>query len=562
MSPARMLRSVFVSAVSATLFLGALPAVHAAPPAHAADRGRQEFAFVEATIDDLRKALVTGEVTCTEVVEGYLTRIAAYDDELNSMIEVSDTALAEAAALDEEKVTRGSPTAPLHCVPMVLKDNIDAEGMPTTAGSTVLDGMMPPDDAFVTEQLKEAGAIILGKANLDEFAFGFGGSSSLGGQVNNPYDLTRGPGGSSSGTGAAVSANLAMAGLGTDTGGSVRVPSSVQGLVGIRPTMRLVSQDGVVPLAAFQDTVGPMCRTVQDCALILEVISEYDGSAFSGQYTAPQQRDDMGVLLGSEAAYDQMVGADHDGYTDALKKNGLRNARIGIVTELFGDDPEVLAVLDQAITTMRRSGAVVEEVEIPDLDEILGFTSNSRFEFRDHLTAYLQDRPEDGYPRSFEEVAMLTESRQSTFAFYAVTGADRYENPEYDRNTLERPGFVRPRLMAALENTTVDGQPLGEPYDALLYPSVQSLPRVGAPPVAGSNNRLSPFSGFPALTMPAGYAPATADHPILPVGMELLGREFDEETLIRLAYGYQEQVEGTAMARVAPPTAPELDAAG
>lgn len=539
-------------ALTATLLATAAlaaPNVGASPP---------EFEWSEATMDELRTALVTGRISCSEVVEGFLDRIDAFDDDLLSYIEVSDTALDEARALDDVKVTQGSKTPPMFCVPVVLKDNIDAVGMPTTAGSTVLAGMMPPDDAFVTSQLKDAGAIILGKANLDEFAFGFGGSSSLGGQVNNAYDLTRGPGGSSSGTGAAVAASLAMVGLGTDTGGSVRVPSSVEGLVGIRPTMRLISQDGVVPLALFQDTVGPMCRTVEDCAVLLDVLAGYDSSPGSGQYTLPQQRDDTGVLIGTEAEYESIVGARPDAYVKALKRNGLDGARIGVVRELFGDDDDVVAIMDAAIAAMESAGAVVDDIEVPELSVVTGFTSNSRFEFKDHLTDYLASRPDDGYPRSFDEVAAITESRQSTFAFYAGTGTDRYDNPDYNLNTLDRPAIVRERLMAALDNTDLAGNSLGEPYDVLLYPSVRSLPRVGRSPSSGSNNRLSPYSGFPALSMPAGFTLETEDQPRLPVGMEMLGREFDEPTLLKLAYSYQETVEGTSLARIAPPTAPEL----
>ncbi|WP_336921485.1 amidase [Aquipuribacter sp. SD81] len=560
-SPARrrltpVVGAAVLAATTATAGLVTAPAQ--ARPADRPVPPQQELQLVEATIDELQKALVTGRTTCTEVVEGYLERIEAYDDQYLSYIELSDTALAEAAALDAQKATRGATTPPLFCVPVVLKDNIDVEGLPTTAGSPVLAGMLPPDDAFVTEQLTDAGAIVLGKANLDEFAFGFGGASALGGQVSNVYDLTRGPGGSSSGTGAAVAASLAMVGLGTDTGGSVRVPSSVEGLVGIRPTMRLVSQDGIIPLALFQDTAGPMCRAVEDCALTLQVMAGFDDADSSGQYTLPQQRDDRGVLLGSEAAYAEVVGVRPDAYTKALKPQGLRNARVGVVRALFGNDPEVIATMEEAIAAMEAAGATVEDVTVPDLGVVTSFTSNSRFEFKDHLTRYLSDRPVDGYPRTFDEVRALTPSRQSTFASYDVFGTDRYANPDYDLNTLERPGYVRPRLEAALDNTTLDGTALGEPYDALLYPSVVSLPRVGGSPSSGSNNRLSPYSGFPALSMPAGFTEATATRPALPVGMELLGREFDEPTLLRLAYGYQEAVEGTDLARQAPTTAPEL----
>lgn len=552
--------SLVAGAVALATSLAVGPQATAAPPANP---GPPSFGWSETSIAQARQALVTGRITCTELVQGYLDRIEAFDDDLNVFISLNPDALAEAAALDAQRPNRGAKTPPLHCMPLVLKDNIDATGMPTTAGAAVLAQSTPPDDAFLAAELKEAGAIVLGKVNLDEFAFGFGGSSALGGQARNPYDLRFGPGGSSSGTGVAVSASLAIAGLGTDTGGSIRVPSSVTGLVGIRPSMRLLSQDGIVPLAPFQDTAGPMCRVVEDCAELLSVLVGFDGSEFSGQYTEAQQRTDTGVLLGSAAEYAAMVGVEPREYTRALKRDGLEGARIGVVRALFGSDPAVLAVLDQAIEAMRAAGATVEDVEIPELSTILSrYASVSTYEFKDSLTAYLQSWPSDvdGHPQTYEEVQAAATTRAGTFRSYATAGTDRLSNPLYLRNTEERPAFVRARLDAALENTTLDGEVLGEAYDALMYPSVQSLPRVGSP-AAGSNNRLSPFSGYPALSMPAGFTPATADRVALPVGMELLGREFDEATLIRLAYGYQTAVEGTGLARQAPTTVPELVAA-
>lgn len=523
------------------------------------------FRWTEGTVAQAQDAVAKGRLSCRRLVEGYLARIEAYDRQgptLQSVLAVSPTALAEAAALDRvPKRSRGR----LHCVPLLLKDNIDTAGLPTTAGATALAASRPPDDAFVVKRLRGAGAVVLGKANLDEFAFGFQGSSSEGGQVRNPYDLTRGPGGSSSGTGAAVAASLGLAGLGSDTGGSIRVPSSVQGLVGIRPSMRLLSQDGVVPLAHFQDTVGPMCRTVQDCALLLEVMVGHDSAAGSGQYTLPQQRDDTGVRLPDAAAYAAMTGTPSGAYTRALEPKGLKGARIGVVRALFGDDTDVLATVDAALARMRAAGATVEDVEIPDLDTITGYSSVSQWEFRDHLTEYLSSWPsdDDGHPRSFEEVAVslgYEPARVSSFVLYGARGATRRVDPDYEANTVERPAFVRPRLQATLDNRDLEGKALGKPYDALLYPSVQSLPAVGGPPSTGSNNRLSPFSGFPALSMPAGFTAPTADRPALPVGMELLGREFDEPTLLRLAFGYQTAVAGTPLARQAPTTTPELPA--
>ncbi|MGH2711249.1 MAG: amidase [Actinomycetota bacterium] len=557
---ARLRVGVVVGCAFITLAVPLRQAARALPGSEAG------FEWVEATIEEIHGAFEDGSLDCESLVRGYTQRIAAYDNagpSLQSVISVDADAAAEAMALDAA-FEHGGPVGPLHCVPIVLKDNIDTYDLPTTAGSRSLESARPPDDAFIVARLRAAGALVLGKANMDEFAMGFKGSSSLGGQVRNPYDLTRGPGGSSSGTGAAVAASLATAGLGTDTGGSIRVPSSVEGLVGIRPSLRLLSQDGVIPLAHFQDAVGPMCRTVQDCAALLTVMTGFDPGPFSGQNTEALQRDDEAVAISSEADYLAETGlAPGYRYTDALDADGLRGARIGVVRALFGPDPEVRGVMEEAIQAMREAGATVEDVVIPDLSTITGYASVSRWEFRDHLTQYLQSWPsdQDGHARTFEEVALSLEyetERALNFLDYGVSGAARYMNPDYERNTHERSDYVGPRVLAAMNHTDLAGTQLGQPYDALLYPSLQSPPAVGGPPTTGPNNRLSPFTGLPALSMPAGFTVATPERPALPIGLELLGREFAESTLIRLAYGYQEVVKGTLLERQAPATTPEL----
>jgi amidase len=528
------------------------------------------FAWVEATITDAHAAMVDGELSCVDLVEGYLSRILAFDRQgptLQSVLSISPTAMDEAHRLDEA-LNDGGLVGPLHCVPVVLKDNVDTFDQPTTAGSRSLEGSQPPDDAFAVARMRARGAIVLGKANMDEFAFGFGGSSSLGGQVRNPYDPARGPGGSSSGSAAAVAASLAMVGVGSDTGGSIRVPSSVQGLVGIRPSLRLVSGDGVIPLARFQDVIGPMCRTVQDCALLLDAMVGFDGSTFSGQHTEPLQRDDEAVLLATAADYATVTGVEEDHtYADALRRDGLDGARIGVVRALFGNDADVHATMESAIAVMRAAGAVVEDVTIPELSRVTSYASVSQSEFRDHLTEYLRSWPsdDDGHKRSFEEVALsgqYEQSRVASLGLYGVKGVVRPVDPDYEANTRERSEVVPPRLLAALDNTSLDGEVLGPAFDALLYPSVLSPPRVGGAPATGSNNRLSAFSGFPALTLPAGFTSASAERVALPIGMELLGREFAEATLLRLAFGYQEAVAGTPLARQAPTTTPELPPGG
>ena len=519
------------------------------------------FKWVEATIGQTHAAFKARSLDCEALVNGYLDRIRAFDRRgpgLHSVIAVNPSAIKAARALDTAWSKRKGPTGALHCVPILLKDNIDAAGMPTTAGATVLARSRPPDDAFVVSRLRKAGAVVLGKANLDEFALGFNGSSSIGGLVRNAYDPKRGAGGSSSGTGAAVAASLAMLGLGTDTGGSIRVPSSAGGLVGIRPSLRLLSQDGILPLAHFQDAVGPMCRRVEDCAAVLDAMTGFDPSKLSGQNTKPLERDDESVLIKTRQEYRRLVGSESA--VAALDRHGLKGARIGVVRAMFGDDPDVTRAMNAAIAAMRSAGAIVKDVTIADLDTIFGsYASVSRWEFRDHLSQYLQSWPstKDGHPRTFEQVAAslgYETMRVPTFALYGASGAIRYSDPDYERNTQERPSYVRARVLAAMNNA-------GDPYDALLYPTVLSPPMVGGPPTTGNNNRLSPFTGFPALTMPAAFTARTRERVALPIGMELLAREFDEETLVRLAFSYQERVRGTALARRTPTFTPELRSA-
>lgn len=545
------------------------------------------FSYVEGTIAQARAAMRTGTLTCEQLVQGYIDRIDAYDragPELRSVISVNPYALERAAALDARYETEGF-TGPLHCVPVLLKDNFDTADGYTTAGGIALQTNQPPDNAFSVQGIVDAGGVVLGKANLDEFAFGFQGSSSVRGQVKNAYDPTKGPGGSSSGTGAAIAASFAMAGTGSDTGGSVRVPSSLEGLVGIRPSLRLVSQDGIVPLAASQDTGGPMCRTVEDCALVLDAMVGFDPGDYSNQrqefaYDAP--------LIDSAGGYETVTNVPET-YTTYLDENGLDGARIAAILPLFGDgegeNEAVQRTLMTAIEDMREAGATVDILTESDLaernvsiDDLVGFDSNSRYEFRNDLTHYLMSWSSalDQHLRSFDAVEASGgyEARNTgTFAFYGAIGR-AIENTDdtsdtavgyraaYQRNLEERPGIVRNGLLRILDNRVgndMNASALGAPYDALLYPSVLSLaPELGSSPSAGSNNRLSPFSGFPALTMPAGMVadpdPDEDGESALPVGMELLAREFDEPTLIRIAYGYQSQFHP----RSAPTFTPEL----
>lgn len=550
-----------LTATAAVLFLSACGAPET--PSEALVETKS-FNWVESTIADAHTAFADGSLNCVDLVNGYLDRIDAYDRQgptLNAVITTNPNALSDAESLDQEYLASGL-SGTLHCVPILLKDNFDSFDMPTTGGSLSLDGAQPPDDAFSVAQMRAEGAIILGKANLDEFAFGFAGSSSKGGLVHNPYDTSKGAGGSSSGTGSAIAASFAMIGTGSDTGGSIRVPSSVGALIGIRPSLRLISQDGILPLAHFQDTGGPMCRTVEDCATLLDVMARFDEGTGSGHYNEPTKRAEDGATpVADEAAYETVTGRPET-YTSFLNVDGLQGARIGVVRALFGSNSDVLAVVERALTAMEAAGAIVEDVTIEDLSDITAYSSVSQWEFRDHLTEYLSSwsSDEDGHKRSFEEVSASGEyesSRSANFALYGSRGVTRETDETYLDTVQNRGPFVRPRLLAALENEDLDGNSLGDRYDALLYPSILSLAaNAGSSPSAGSNNRLSPFSGFPALSMPAGFADTS---PALPVGIELLGREFDEGSLIEIAYAFQQLAASREdLGRQAPSFTPEL----
>lgn len=560
------MQTKLTTALCVLLLAGCQPAGRDAPALGGDAPVVQEFRWTESTLAEVHQALGSGALSCVDVVQGYLDRIDAYDrqgPELNSVIAINPRVLEEAAALDAAYAS-GGLVGPLHCATVLLKDNFDAVGMATTAGATALDGAMPPDDAYSVAGIRAAGALVLGKANMDEFAFGFTGSSSMGGLVHNPYDPTRGAGGSSSGTGSSIAASLALFGTGSDTGGSIRVPSAVQALVGIRPSLRLVSQDGIVPLAHFQDVGGPMCRTVQDCAALLQAMVGFDPQGGSGQYRQPTKRPEEGAeLVASEAEYRELTGGTPN-YTDALDVGALSGARIGVVRDLFGSNSDVIAVVERALVAMQDAGAEVVDVTIADLSEITAYQSVSRWEFSTQLTEYLSswDSSEDGHPQSFEAVVVSGGYEDDRLIVLALDGASGYLaplDPTYAEQVTERGPFVRARLQAALDNTDLDGVPQGEAFDALVYPTIQGLAATaGSSPSTGSNNRLSPFSGFPAVSIPAGLA---ATEPALPVGLELLGREFDEARLLALAYSYQEQVANRDdLGRAAPSFTPELTA--
>jgi amidase len=470
------------------------------------------FQLVESTITDIQKAVAQGKLTYKQLVQMYLDRIQKYDDngiKLNAILTINPKALEIADALDKERATKGI-RGPLHGIPIIVKDNFDTADMATTAGCICLKDSIPKQDADQIAKLKQAGAIILAKANLHEFAFGITTSSSLGGQTLNPYALDHYPGGSSGGTGAAITANFALAGLGTDTGGSIRIPSTFNSLVGIRPTIGLSSRDGIIPLALTQDVGGPIARTVTDAAILLDATVGYDPDDVATAYS---------------------VGRIPKSYTDYLDVNGLKGARIGVATELFGSKPEEIPVSDivnKAVDDLKKLGAVTIPITIPKLAEIMKYPSLSSYEFKFQLNDYLAELgPNAPYHTLSEIIASGQYDKTQDASMKSRDARQTLNTEEYKDIVLFRTKMTQESLLKIMADNNLD---------AIVYPpTTQPAAVIGQPQNAGGNNRLSAFSGFPAITVPAGF---TSDG--LPVGIEFLGRAFNEPTLIKFAYSYEQ----------------------
>jgi amidase len=468
----------------------------------------------------------------------YLARIEAYDQRgpsLNTVLALNPDARDIARALDEERRTRG-PRSALHGIPVVLKDNVDTADMPTTAGSVLLEGSIPPDDAFLVRRLRDAGAIILAKVNMSEFASG-ATMSSVGGWIRNPHDVTRTPSGSSGGTGAAIAASFAQLGIGTDTGGSVRGPSAANGIVGLKPTLGLVSRDGIVPLALSFDTGGPMARNVYDVAAML------------------------GVLAGVDPADPATAASDGqalDDYTAVLDRGALNGARIGVARQFMGGDAEVDWIVEVALETMREAGATIVDVALPEwLVAVKGswYTTIRWREFRRQIPDYLATLGPE-YPKS---LADLIERSHDVVSPNRTGGTpnpvrwDLFEDEEaagstddYEYRAMHEHGLALARALVA--GLMADGD-----LDAIVYPTSPSRPaRVGADgPVTEvpSATNLANLTGFPDLIVPAGF---TTDG--LPVAISFFGPAFSEPRLLGLGYAF----ESLAAARRDPVTTPPL----
>lgn len=497
--------------------------------AHAA--AQAPFHLEEATISSIRSAFASGQLTCAQLTRLYLARIEAFNlrgPSLHAIITVNPEAMETAAEMDRQYGVNRAGVGALHCVPLVLKDNFNTADLPTTGGNVAMRDSRPSADAFIVGKLRKAGALILGKANLQEFARGGMSKSSLGGQVLNPYDLTRTPGGSSGGTGAAVAANLALAGTGSDTGQSIRSPSSANNLVGVRPTRGLVSRGGVIPNSQTQDEVGPIARTVTDAALILDVMAGYDPA-------------DPITAFGR--------GHRPATFTHLLRAEALTGARIGVMTNLFGKEDrhrEVNKAMDDVIARMERLGATVVRFGLPDYDRLAPVVATDRYEARTVMEKYFAALPPTSPIRSFGALlATKTSAVQETLeAEYAL--ADGMNSAEYKNRLLNRDTL---RLAVANKMAELN-------LDAILYPHQKILVvPVTAVDQVERNGPLSHGTGFPAVTFQAGFSAATATAPLgIPIGAELLGLDFTEDKLLSYAYA----LEQAANPRKSPRSTPAL----
>jgi amidase len=487
------------------------------------------FHLDEATISDVQAAYRSGALTAASLVQAYQERIQAYDQsgpKLNVVIFLNPRAQEEAAALDEHLRKTGKFVGPLHGIPVLLKDNVNTKDMPTTGGSLSLAGYTPATDAAITQKLRSAGAIILAKVNLHEFAIWGETVSSIRGQTLNPYDLTRTPGGSSGGTGAGLAANFAMAGIGSDTVNSIRSPASANSIVGIRPTLGLVSRAGVMPYSFTQDAAGPLARTVADAAKMLNVLVGYDPN---------------------DPATAWSVGNIEKDYTKFLKADGVRGKRIGLLRSFFGNAPineGVNAVANQAVEDLRRIGATVVELNTPDLDsgKISSDISVHLYEFKPAINTYLVTG--NAPVTSLEEII-------SSGKFHPNIGdnikkAQSLEMDDGYRLRLQMRSELQQRVMKIMAD---------DQLDAMVFPHQKRLVVPIGETQVERNGALGSVTGFPSIVVPGGFSsPTPTATSGVPVGIEFLGRPWSEKVLIEIVYGYEQATKH----RHPPPTTPPL----
>ena len=462
--------------------------------------------LLEASIESIQQAMNSGSLTAVQLTQYYLDRIAAYDQQgtgLNSIRVLNDDVLKQAEALDDERNQQRARSM-LHGIPILVKDNYETKGMPTTVGSVIFKGFAPDRDAHLVSKLKNAGALLLGKTNMQEFAYGITNVGSIHGFTRNPYDPTRNPGGSSGGTGAAVAANFAVTGLGSDTCGSIRIPAAQNNLVGLRGTQGLMSRRGIFPLSSTQDIGGPLTKSVRDLAIMLDQMIGYDAE---DAQTAESFGHNFQFLANLQL---------HE------------KVRIGLLREWMEreeGDEVVARVIREALTAMsEKAGWEIVELESAELEASLDRPLEgyfvSAYDFKHDVNAYLQANPEMGF-RDLEELLALGKHHPKVDLRTQKSMAMRSEDEATYYQEMAQRKVVRRALLRLLAENNLD---------ALAYPSIRHVAALIGEDQMGTNCRLAACSGVPAISVPAGF------YGELPVGLELLAEPWADQKLLDLAY--------------------------
>jgi amidase len=477
--------------------------------------------YEEATITELQAAMSSGRTSSRALTQWYLSRIATADKKVNSIIEVNPDALAIAAHMDAERKA-GKVRGPLHGIPIVIKDNIEtADKMKTTAGSLALvDAPTPKKDAFIVARLREAGAVLIGKTNLSEWAnfrdaASISGWSGRGRQTHNPYVLDRNACGSSSGTGAAIAANLAAIGIGTETDGSIVCPSSICGIVGIKPTVGLVSRSGIIPISANQDTAGPMCRSVSDAAALLTVIAGRDPQ----DSATGDPRNDPGD------------------YRSMLRTDGLRGMRLGVARDYYGKSADVDAIIDASLAKLKRLGATIVDIKIPNLGKYDDAENTVlQYDFKNQINDYLRGR--GGRMQSLEDLIKFNNDNAAKEMPYFKQSIFEASQKRGDLKSKEYCDALETCRKLSREDG-IDAIMKKEKLDAIVAHSnsptwlIDTVNGDCFSSYIGSSTPAA-VAGYPAITLPAGFLKE------LPIGITFMGGAWQEASLIRMAFAYEQ----------------------
>lgn len=480
------------------------------------------FKVEEASIASIHKAIQSKQTTCAAIVDQYLARIEAYDKKgpaLNAVITINPQARQIAAREDAEIAKAGKITKPLQCIPVAVKDNYNTTDMPTTGGNLLFKNVIPTKESTVTQRLRDAGAIILMKTNMHEFALSGTTVSSLGGQTKNPYDLSRTPGGSSGGTGAALAANFATVGLGTDTVNSIRSPANATSLVGFRSTKGLVSRANILPVSKTQDIAGPITRSVADAAVMLDVIAGYDPN---------------------DPVTARSVGHLPKSFRDSLDPHGLKGARIGVLKGFIGTQPihaEVTAAFNKAVEAYKAAGATVIEIDDPFFDAGV-FNRDydvQKWEFKPLFNDYLVSLGDRAPVKNLGELIASGQFDKTTLAKF-LTASEAIADPLQDKEYLSRLAKLDDLRDRLLNHMAADK------LDAVVYPEQMRL----VVPITETNQAdrtgiLAGLTGFPAITVPMGFSKPDQNAPIgVPMGVDMIGRPFSDALLLKLAYSFEQ----------------------